>query len=686
MHSPISPACCNRRNATASPCSLTSGRSRSGATFPSSSGSRARSRSTSSPRIADAEASLREAARLEPDNMRIQLDIGALCIVQGKFDEADAPLARALELDPDNPYAAVMLTFGRMQRCAWQGLERALRPAAPAAFRAPSRAQHNAVPFPLLAMPLGPELELAAARRYAQQIAAADHGGALAGRRRGAQARLAPAGGLRFLRLPRSPGRRYCCSNAGSESIASRIETFAYGLLPPDRSPLGQRIVSAFDHFVEVYEETAEQTARRIRADGVQVLIDLNGYTTHARSEIFALKPAPVQISWLGYLGTLGAPWYDYVLTDRFACAGRAAALLQRALSVPARLLLSERHPARGGCGDAEPRGLRAARARAGVLLLQQQLQDPARGLCAVAAAARGHARERAVAGSRQRHCRRRNLRREAAARGLDPQRLVLAPRVSLPEHLARHAHADLFLDTTPYNAGTTANDALFMGVPVLTCAGATMVSRVAGSQLQRRRAAGVGHRQPRRVRSPRAASSPPSPRCSRATAATSPRSARARPCSTWPASPTPSMTSSSPHGKIGARWRSSEHSIRHGISLVTQRALSLRQRQALQGLPRARRCRSAAGPRCRRAAAQSPGCFRRRARAQRRKRACGACSHSPPITSGPGISSVKFCVRAILRRPTRRGGTRSISTRTMRKRRFISAIAIASSANTLPP
>jgi predicted O-linked N-acetylglucosamine transferase (SPINDLY family) len=76
------------------------------------------------------------------------------------------------------------------------------------------------------------------------------------------------------------------------------------------------------------------------------------------------------------------------------------------------------------------------------------------------------------------------NLRREAATRGVDPGRLVFAPRVPLPQHLARHAHADLFLDTKPYNAGTTANDALFMGLPVLTCAGATMASRVAGSQL----------------------------------------------------------------------------------------------------------------------------------------------------------------------------------------------------------
>jgi predicted O-linked N-acetylglucosamine transferase (SPINDLY family) len=76
------------------------------------------------------------------------------------------------------------------------------------------------------------------------------------------------------------------------------------------------------------------------------------------------------------------------------------------------------------------------------------------------------------------------NLRREAAARNVGPERLVFAPLVALPEHLARHAHADLFLDTAPYNAGTTANDALFMGVPLITCAGETMASRVAGSQL----------------------------------------------------------------------------------------------------------------------------------------------------------------------------------------------------------
>src|SRR5438105_3517230 len=77
-------------------------------------------------------------------------------------------------------------------------------------------------------------------------------------------------------------------------------------------------VAPAFDHFIDANSEPAASIARRIRSDGIGVLVDLNGYTTHARSEIFALRPASVQVSWLGYLGTLGTDWCDYVLTDRF--------------------------------------------------------------------------------------------------------------------------------------------------------------------------------------------------------------------------------------------------------------------------------------------------------------------------------------------------------------------------------
>ena len=199
-------------------------------------------------------------------------------------------------------------------------------------------------------------------------------------------------------------------------------------------------------------------------------------------------SPRRCRSRWLGYLGTLGAPWYDYVLTDRFAAPPALQPYFsERFLYLPdcycpsdTRREVAAALPSRAACGLPE-RALVFCCFNNSYKILPEVFALWLRLLAATPGSVLWLAPGNATAGT--------NLRREAAARGLDPQRLVLAPRVSLPEHLARHAHADLFLDTTPYNAGTTANDALFMGVPVLTCSGATMVSRVAGSQL---RAAGL--------------------------------------------------------------------------------------------------------------------------------------------------------------------------------------------------
>jgi protein O-GlcNAc transferase len=433
-------------------------------------------------RFADAETSFREAARLDPANAQPQIDIGTLCMMQGKFDEAEAPFTRGLELEPGNPYAATMRVYSRMQRCVWDGLDESFAQLAAFIADPKPRALYNVVPFPLLAMPLGPEIELAAARRWARQIAAP-----------GAARRLPAETGVR------EPGVRlrvgFVSSDFRDHPVAylliecceridrKRIETFAYGLVSEDKSQFGQRVSRAFEHFAEVAAQPTEAIARRIAADGIDVLIDLNGYTTHSRSELFALKPAPVQIGWLGYLGTLGADWYDYVLTDRFACPPELQPFFtERFLYLPDCYCPSDTKrpiapvaPTRAACGLPEHGFVfccfnNSYKILPAVFAVWMRLlaQVPGSVLWLSPAAATARA----------------NLHREAAARGVDPQRLVFAPRLGLPEHLARHVHADLFLDTTPYNAGTTANDALFMGVPVLTCAGETMASRVAGSQL----------------------------------------------------------------------------------------------------------------------------------------------------------------------------------------------------------
>jgi predicted O-linked N-acetylglucosamine transferase (SPINDLY family) len=328
-------------------------------------------------------------------------------------------------------------------------------------------------------MPLSPEQQLRVARRWAQDLAPAASGTPMSSGAR-------PAGTLRVGYVS-SDFRTHATSSLLAEvwerHDRTRIATTAYSIGPPESSTLRTRLETAFDRFVECGSDSSEEIARRIEEDGIDVLIDLNGYTTHSKSEIFALRPAPVQASWLGYLGTLGAPWYDYVLTDRFAAPPELQRFfIERFLYLPdcycpsdTRRPVAPVAPSRAACGLPE-QGLVFCCFNNSYKILPAVFDVWMRLLARVPGSVLWLSPASATA------CE--NLRHEAVARGIDGQRLVFAPRLSLPEHLARHVHADLFLDTTPYNAGTTANDALFMGVPVLTCAGDTLASRVAGSQL----------------------------------------------------------------------------------------------------------------------------------------------------------------------------------------------------------
>jgi protein O-GlcNAc transferase len=428
-----------------------------------------------------AEASLREAARLDPDHMPTQVDIGSLCFLQQNYEAAEAGFERGLELDPDNAYAAAMATFCRLQRCRWDGLESRFAMLRGWLEDDAPPVRYNIVPFTLLALPFSPRLQLNAARRWAQDQAA--RAGPVPAR----PARSRATGGQLRVGYLSSDFREHpiaaLLAEVWERHDRTRLTTYAYSIGPREVSPQRARIEAAFDRFVDCSDDTIEQTARRIGEDGIEVLLDLNGYTTYAKSEILALRPAPVQINWLGYLGTLGAPWYDYVLTDRFAAPPELQPFFtEHFLYLPdcycpsdTKRPVAARVPERAACGLPE-QGLVFCCFNSSYKILPAVFDVWMRLLQQVPGSvlwlAPGNATARA------------SLQREAAARGTAPERLVFAPRVSLPEHLARHAHADLFLDTTPYNAGTTANDALFMGVPVLTCAGATMVSRVAGSQL----------------------------------------------------------------------------------------------------------------------------------------------------------------------------------------------------------
>jgi predicted O-linked N-acetylglucosamine transferase (SPINDLY family) len=226
------------------------------------------------------------------------------------------------------------------------------------------------------------------------------------------------------------------------------------------------------------------QAAERIAADEVDILVDLKGYTIDARTQIAALRPAPIQVNFLGYPGTMGAPFMDYILVDDFVVpTDQQPFFTEKLVHLPgcyqvndSRREIAPRTLTRAECGLPEQGFVfccfnNTYKITPAVFDVWMKLLGAVPGSVLWLFEANRFAAD--------------NLRREAQARGIAPERLVFAPRLDGPAHLARHRLADLFLDTFPVNAHTTASDALWAGCPLLTIAGETFVSRVAGSLLR---------------------------------------------------------------------------------------------------------------------------------------------------------------------------------------------------------
>jgi protein O-GlcNAc transferase len=262
-----------------------------------------------------------------------------------------------------------------------------------------------------------------------------------------------------------------------------RWTVYGYSYGPDDHSPIRQRLVHAFDYFVDCRGLSHAQAAARIAADEIDILIDLKGYTQNARPEILAHRPAPIQIQYLGYPGTLGADFVDYAIVDDFVVPPTARPCFsEKLIALPGCYQVNDRHLEL----PAQPTTRRAQHLpEEGPILccfnshykitpamfevwmrILQRVPQSSLWLIAETPLSQDH------------------LRIEAEARGIHPQRLIFAPKLPRPSHLQRQALADLFLDTFPVNAHTTASDALRMGVPLVTLAGETMISRVAGSLL----------------------------------------------------------------------------------------------------------------------------------------------------------------------------------------------------------
>ncbi|MDR3469899.1 MAG: tetratricopeptide repeat protein [Xanthobacteraceae bacterium] len=264
----------------------------------------------------------------------------------------------------------------------------------------------------------------------------------------------------------------------------SRFEVIGISLGPDDGSEIRARLARGFDRFHDVRATSDRGIADLINELEVDIAVDRSGYTTNARPWVFALRPAPIQVNFIGFPGTLGAAHYDYIIGDATVTPlEQEACYSERIVQLPHSYLVTDRRRPI----DATP-----------VTRAQENLPETGFVFCcfndcykitppmfdiwmrllgqvdgSVLWLLGGHPEAET------------NLRHAAAVRGIDPGRLVFAGRVAVGLHLARHRLADLFLDTLPYNAHTTAADALWSGLPLVTCRGQAFAGRVAASLLQ---------------------------------------------------------------------------------------------------------------------------------------------------------------------------------------------------------
>jgi protein O-GlcNAc transferase len=425
-------------------------------------------------RADEARAAFEQALVRKPDFPEAFYNLGNAWRELGNLAEAIAAYRNALRIRPDDADAFSQLMYHRAQACDWDNYEtnqEKLVEMVRRGVRVP--------PFYLVSTPASASDQLLCAQRWIRSILPPPE----------SVYAHKPSAEKTRIRLGYLSGDFH--QHATAQLMAGLFEchnrdgfeVFAYSYGPDDHSPMRARLERAFDRFIDIRALSHREAAERIHADRVDILIDLKGYTRHARPAISAYRPAPVQVSYLGYPATMGADFIDYLLVDAFvAPADQQPFFSERLIHLPGSYQVNDRRreiasagTSRRNCGlpaeglvfcsfnnsyKISPRffdiWMRLLRSVSGSVLWLLETNGLVKG----------------------------NLRSEAEKRGVDPGRLIFAPVVPLAEHLERHRRADLFLDTLPCNAHTTASDALWAGLPVLTCRGETFAGRVAGSLL----------------------------------------------------------------------------------------------------------------------------------------------------------------------------------------------------------
>jgi protein O-GlcNAc transferase len=393
-----------------------------------------------------------------------------------RHDEALADFTQVAAVAPETPYVAGALVHAKMQLCDWQGLPAAIEGLVDALREGKPACE----PFPLLAIDVSAAQQLCAAQIFAADRYPASASPFRTGDRHGHdRIRLGYLSG-EF----REQATAYLIAELFELHDRTRFEVCAISTGGEDDSPMQRRIAAAVDRFLEAGERSDAEIAALLHEQEIDILINLNGYFGDERTGVFALRPAPLQVSYLGYPGTMGTDYIDYIIADPFVIPGNdQSAYSEKVAYLPETYQVNDTK--RAIAADAVSRADAGLPASGFVFCCFNQIYKILpdvfdvwmRLLRQVEGSVLWLRSDNATAA--------RNLQREADARGIEAHRIVFAPFLKLDQHLARHRLADLFLDTLPLNAHTTASDALWAGLPIVTCAGRTFGGRVAGSLLQ---------------------------------------------------------------------------------------------------------------------------------------------------------------------------------------------------------
>lgn len=419
-----------------------------------------------------AEQSFLQAIALDPDNADALANSGQLYRDLGRLPEAESAFRRAWERAPDHPSAYGDWLFVRRRLCQWD-----IPSGAPGGGL--DQAAGRIDPFAALSLADAPDRHREAASRSAAK-AATGAGAPLWQGERYRHDRIRVA----YLSADlHDHATAYLMAELFETHDRDRFEILAVSWGPDQPSAMRTRMKRAFDRFEDVADLDDEAVARRLRELEVDIAVDLKGYTKDSRPGILARRPAPVQVNYLGYPGTMAADWIDYILADVTVIPEEAFAHYQESIvRLPDCYQVNDRHrslpeaPSRSACGLPDQGFVfcdfnNSYKITPDLFAVWMRLLEGVPGSVLWLLEDNRWARD--------------NLRREAERAGIDPARLVFAPRAPLPEHLARHRLADLFVDTFPYSAHTTASDALWAGLPVLTLMGRSFASRVAASLLR---------------------------------------------------------------------------------------------------------------------------------------------------------------------------------------------------------